>query len=1263
MSKNPIGSNNCKLNDGGLTQKEQGNDQRKGGGVVEVNGEDEEEEECFYESLERIASSNSCSCSNSTSPSSDSDSDPIARSSNANHPFPVPKFPKVVSQFHIWISEPASVSERRTRLLREMGLSRHPGLSRIRPDSETDFGVGREVGGGGGTAGAEFGRRSVSSNPLVNKELEEQDRGGEKETGSSAIVRSNSDDDCNDVSVSYPPSSLRFNSSSLILSVGLGTVNNNNICECNQNNAAAANLRRCGNNGSKPPTGRISKSLNGELGFKSFGDGEAVVVDDEIDCSEQVCTIKNLDNGEQFVVNEIREDGMWNKVKEVGTGRQLTMEEFQVCVGHSPIVQELMRRQNVEEGNKDNTNLIVNGGSVGVSKLKKKGGWFKSIKSVANSMKGNKERRSSDEKDTSSERGGRRSSSATDDSQDVSFHGPERVRVKQYGKPCKELTALYKSQEIQAHTGSIWSIKFSLDGKYLASAGEDCIIHVWKVIESERKGELLMEKSEDGNLSFLLVANGSPEPTMSSPSSDPHSEKKRRGRSSVSRKSLSLDHIVVPETVFALTDKPICSFQGHLDDVLDLSWSKSQQLLSSSMDKTVRLWDLTCKTCLRIFSHSDYVTCIQFNPVDDRYFISGSLDAKVRIWNIPDCKVVDWNDLHEMVTAACYTPDGQGALVGSYKGSCQLYNASENKLLQKSQINLQNKKKKSHLRKITGFQFAPGSSSEVLVTSADSRIRVVDGSDLIHKFKGFRNTNSQISASVTANGKYVVCASEDSYVYVWKHEVESRPSRNKGVTETRSYEHFHCKDVSVAIPWSGIGDTWGLRDTQLIDRNCFEDNVDEVSTANHPPTPVVEYSGNDCSLSASGCTNSPLHGTISSATNSYFFDRISATWPEEKLLTSTRTWSSPKTSVDISGVNQNMSAWGMVIVTAGLRDRISSLPDSILFHIISFLPTKDTVRASILSSRWGYLVASSVPILDFNSCLSRTSAPTENDNNFLNFVDRFFSNPEQVSLECLRLNDRWVRKDGIPQAESYVRLKRSICAASSRCGVKEIDINLMFKDGSTLPGLLFTCRTLKLNINGDLKVPANVCLPNLKILHFAYLKFQDGCSVLRLISSCPVLEDLESIRCEFHNTSELNIHSLSLKRLVLDFGEHRDFNVIEINAPNLVYFKYVRRSLYLAIADGSEPASTYRGFKSLPETVSSCLLFHIEEIEFERFDGEERMFEMVSYFLEHASVLEKLVIRNISVYEKERRNKKLPLSPLHNTATRDRCQRSPWPSN
>lgn len=186
---------------------------------------------------------------------------------------------------------------------------------------------------------------------------------------------------------------------------------------------------------------------------------------------------------------------------------------------------------------------------------------------------------------------------------------------------------------------------------------------------------------------------------------------------------------------------------------------------------------------------------------------------------------------------------------------------------------------------------------------------------------GFRNTNSQISATLTANGKYVVSASEDSHVYIWKHEADSRPSRSKSVTVTRSYEHFHCHNASVAVSWPGVGDSWELQDGEQNGLG-LDNNLDEVSTANHPPTPVEEADGNDVSRSASGCTNSPLHGTISSASNSYFFDRISATWPEEKLLLATKK-RSPRVSFDFSnGVSQNIPAWGMVIVTAGLGGEI-----------------------------------------------------------------------------------------------------------------------------------------------------------------------------------------------------------------------------------------------------------------------------------------------------------------------------------------------------
>uniref|UniRef100_M8D2M4 Uncharacterized protein n=1 Tax=Aegilops tauschii TaxID=37682 RepID=M8D2M4_AEGTA len=150
-----------------------------------------------------------------------------------------------------------------------------------------------------------------------------------------------------------------------------------------------------------------------------------------------------------------------------------------------------------------------------------------------------------------------RLSSATDDSLDgCSMRSADRVKVRQYGKTCKKLTGMFMTQELATHSGSVWCINFSLAGRYLASAGEDRVIHVWEVSEGERKGELLGED---------------------------------------------------PECVFGFRDKPFCSPLGHAADVLDLSWSKSQ--ISNVVEKVPFLkgagapWltDLTTPDALCIF--------------------------------------------------------------------------------------------------------------------------------------------------------------------------------------------------------------------------------------------------------------------------------------------------------------------------------------------------------------------------------------------------------------------------------------------------------------------------------------------------------------------------------------------------------------------------------------------------------------------------------------------------------------------------------------
>jgi len=72
------------------------------------------------------------------------------------------------------------------------------------------------------------------------------------------------------------------------------------------------------------------------------------------------------------------------------------------------------------------------------------------------------------------------------------------------------------------------------------------LFHVWQVVEGERKGELLLLDREKGggggSVNMFLVVNGSPEPTAAAMLSQLRDvERKRKGRSSVSKKSLSLD--------------------------------------------------------------------------------------------------------------------------------------------------------------------------------------------------------------------------------------------------------------------------------------------------------------------------------------------------------------------------------------------------------------------------------------------------------------------------------------------------------------------------------------------------------------------------------------------------------------------------------------------------------------------------------------------------------------------------------------------------
>lgn len=237
-------------------------------------------------------------------------------------------------------------------------------------------------------------------------------------------------------------------------------------------------------------------------------------------------------------------------------------------------------------------------------------------------------------------------------------------------------------------------------------------------------------------------------------------------------------------------------------------------------------------------------------------------------------------------------------------------------------------------------------------------------------------------------------------------------------------------------------------------------------------------------------------------------------------------------------------------------DRISKLPDAILSHILSFLSTKEAVGTSILSTRWRYLFPL-VSNLDFElvnrhfmSCKKRKISTIDD---LVSFVERVLFIQNASSLEKFRL-----------ECGVYVDSSR-VCGWISAAvwrEIKHLDLNIYSISFTTLPAVLFTCKTLmtlKLEID-SLNVPNDVHLPNLRTLHLCQIRILNDDSVKRLLCGCFSLEDLimESDWCD--NISNFNISHNFLKRLTLVSDRKLGFRSIYsmvIDAPMLVYFKYV----------------------------------------------------------------------------------------------------------
>ncbi|CAA7039322.1 unnamed protein product [Microthlaspi erraticum] len=258
-------------------------------------------------------------------------------------------------------------------------------------------------------------------------------------------------------------------------------------------------------------------------------------------------------------------------------------------------------------------------------------------------------------------------------------------------------------------------------------------------------------------------------------------------------------------------------------------------------------------------------------------------------------------------------------------------------------------------------------------------------------------------------------------------------------------------------------------------------------------------------------------------------------------------------------IRRRIKSTGFVSVMSG-RDRISELPEHLITQILSYLPTKDSVKTSVLATGWKSHWLN-VPGLDLNC----SNFPHEEDEVILSFLDRFLDSNSESRLSKVKVKPSGLEINGLTD-----RIGTAVSLGAQHL---DVESSVFYRDADTLeypivefmPLSLCTSKTLeslKLRYSG-LRDPGVVSMPRLRSMELLGVYWQDTMNVEKLVSGCPVLEELTLVRDMESNFQDedvvfMRVRSRSLKRFYVPKhgtcgGISWVKSTLEIDAPCLEY--------------------------------------------------------------------------------------------------------------
>ncbi len=177
---------------------------------------------------------------------------------------------------------------------------------------------------------------------------------------------------------------------------------------------------------------------------------------------------------------------------------------------------------------------------------------------------------------------------------------------------------------LKGHTGGIYGVSFSPDGKIIATSSKDNTVKLWS-----REGQLL--KTLEGHTGWVWNVTFSPDGQLMA--------------------SASEDHTVILWHRDGTLFKQFKTLKDHTARVSDVTFSPDGKLIATgSADATIKFWNLDGLLLATLEEHKDRVMSVSFSP-DGTTLASTSVDGAVKLWNLKNFKLT--SDLNVLLTQSC----------------------------------------------------------------------------------------------------------------------------------------------------------------------------------------------------------------------------------------------------------------------------------------------------------------------------------------------------------------------------------------------------------------------------------------------------------------------------------------------------------------------------------------------------------------------------------------------------------------------------------